>query len=533
MDSRSLARKGYAAVATPSRDTSAQAQTNATSAQSQNNGDAARVVYQLGLQLLLSGDPGKAARCFQEVSRTFCDWPLLWLRLAECCILAHRQQQQEGEGEEEEERLSRPSSMAVTVMSARNEDTWQYVLLPAGTRGDGLQDMPDSGIFTDRRANGVRTVKSTALDGAGPGESTALSGLADLMERRTGGEGGGRGKQGGAKETAREKGKERKESGSITGSGLPSQESGSGAGGSGLPFSLSLASSLGLDSLPLACMCLKNAVHLLLANPADSSTTSTIIASSSTASGSSSSSQTPFSPPPLSPAAHHRVLLSALCQLAWVELSLLNCLACLTAAQHALSILDSRSSNPPHAPLTPHTTASTPSQAGLLRIYAAEALCHLGRPGEAMSFLSECLVELLEAFPAGSTSGAAGGAGAGGEWRECVYVDLAALHAMKGDVAEARVCAEKAGGGGTGRGAGGGDEAGGGDVTRAGGMASVVLAYLNLKEAVEAGAGGRTGHGDAGVNAGHWEERCDLVLRLLQQSKMVWFKVCSHDRMGA
>ncbi|GJP39181.1 hypothetical protein CLOM_g23571 [Closterium sp. NIES-68] len=462
MDSRSLARKGYAAVATPSRDTSAQAQTNATSAQSQNNGDAARVVYQLGLQLLLSGDPGKAARCFQEVSRTFCDWPLLWLRLAECCILAHRQQQQEGEGEEEEERLSRPSSMAVTVMSARNEDTWQYVLLPAGTRGDGLQDMPDSGIFTDRRANGVRTVKSTALDGAGPGESTALSGLADLMERRTGGEGGGRGKQGGAKETAREKGKERKESGSITGSGLPSQESGSGAGGSGLPFSLSLASSLGLDSLPLACMCLKNAVHLLLANPADSSTTSTIIASSSTASGSSSSSsQTPFSPPPLSPAAHHRVLLSALCQLAWVELSLLNCLACLTAAQHALSILDSRSSNPPHAPLTPHTTASTPSQAGLLRIYAAEALCHLGRPGEAMSFLSECLVELLEAFPAGSTSGAAGGAGAGGEWRECVYVDLAALHAMKGDVAEARVCAEKAGGGGTGRGAGGGDEAGG------------------------------------------------------------------------
>ncbi|CAI5467943.1 unnamed protein product [Closterium sp. Yama58-4] len=408
--------------------------------------------------MLLSGDPVKAARCFQEVSRVFCDWPLLWLRLAECCILAHQQQQEDGDyyvkqqkeadhhekqQEEQDDNQKqqgslRSSSMTVTVMSGgRNEDTWQYVLLPAGTRGDGSEVKSETGVHaesTDRSS----PVKSTARDGAGAGESTALSGLADLMARRVRGDAGA--------------------------------------------------------------------------------------------------------------------------SLAWVELSLLNHLACLATTQHALSLLNTRNNPPPHSandPRTQHTSQKTfssdrssdPWQRSALRMYAAEALCLLGRPADALSLLSECLVEFLEASPptagTGSAGGASGAAAAGGaagaaaaaaaggkwrEWRESVYVNLAALHAMKGDLAEARVCADKA----RGRREGGKGVAGGEEFTCAGGMALVVQAYLELREAIE-GHGDEKGdqQHDRGVNAGRWEERCDAALRLLQQSNMVCFRMCSGNSMGA
>ncbi|MQM06704.1 hypothetical protein Taro_039528 [Colocasia esculenta] len=46
------------------------------------------VLYNCGLQYLTCGKPLVAARCFREVSRIFYSRPLLWLRFAECCLLA-------------------------------------------------------------------------------------------------------------------------------------------------------------------------------------------------------------------------------------------------------------------------------------------------------------------------------------------------------------------------------------------------------------------------------------------------------------
>ena len=46
------------------------------------------IIYNCGLQYLACGKPILAARCFQKASLVFYNWPLLWLRLAECCLMA-------------------------------------------------------------------------------------------------------------------------------------------------------------------------------------------------------------------------------------------------------------------------------------------------------------------------------------------------------------------------------------------------------------------------------------------------------------
>lgn len=46
------------------------------------------ITYNCGLQYLACGKPVPAARCFQKSSLVFYKQPLLWLRLAECCLMA-------------------------------------------------------------------------------------------------------------------------------------------------------------------------------------------------------------------------------------------------------------------------------------------------------------------------------------------------------------------------------------------------------------------------------------------------------------
>ncbi|KAF8393157.1 hypothetical protein HHK36_021398 [Tetracentron sinense] len=46
------------------------------------------IVYNCGLQYLACGRPIVAARCFEKASLVFHNRPLLWLRIAECCLLA-------------------------------------------------------------------------------------------------------------------------------------------------------------------------------------------------------------------------------------------------------------------------------------------------------------------------------------------------------------------------------------------------------------------------------------------------------------
>lgn len=46
------------------------------------------IIYNCGVQYLACGKPILAARCFQKASLVFYNRPLLWLRLAECCVMA-------------------------------------------------------------------------------------------------------------------------------------------------------------------------------------------------------------------------------------------------------------------------------------------------------------------------------------------------------------------------------------------------------------------------------------------------------------
>ncbi len=47
------------------------------------------ILYNTGLQLQQTGRPVSALRCFDQASLQFCDRPLLWLRMAECCLSIH------------------------------------------------------------------------------------------------------------------------------------------------------------------------------------------------------------------------------------------------------------------------------------------------------------------------------------------------------------------------------------------------------------------------------------------------------------
>ncbi len=47
------------------------------------------ILYNTGLQLQQTGRPVSALRCFDQASLQFCDRPLLWLRMVECCLSIH------------------------------------------------------------------------------------------------------------------------------------------------------------------------------------------------------------------------------------------------------------------------------------------------------------------------------------------------------------------------------------------------------------------------------------------------------------
>ncbi|KAG0500373.1 hypothetical protein HPP92_000445 [Vanilla planifolia] len=57
------------------------------------------ILYNCGLQHLVCGNPSTAAQCFGKASLLFYNKPVLWLRLAECCISAVEKRLLESSGE--------------------------------------------------------------------------------------------------------------------------------------------------------------------------------------------------------------------------------------------------------------------------------------------------------------------------------------------------------------------------------------------------------------------------------------------------
>ncbi|KAL3694248.1 hypothetical protein R1sor_007899 [Riccia sorocarpa] len=85
------------------------------------------ILYNAGLQQLICGNPILAASCFQQAGLLYYNQPLLWLRLAECCILAL------------EKGLLEPNNDNNTIkredvkVSVIGEGKWRRVVLPAGS----------------------------------------------------------------------------------------------------------------------------------------------------------------------------------------------------------------------------------------------------------------------------------------------------------------------------------------------------------------------------------------------------------------
>ncbi|MCL7050810.1 hypothetical protein MKW94_016425 [Papaver nudicaule] len=89
------------------------------------------VVYNCGLQYLACGKPAVAARCFQKASLIFYNKPLLWLRIAECCLLALEKGLLNSSGD-------RSSEVRVQVIGTGK---WRQLLVEDGTSRNRLLEL--------------------------------------------------------------------------------------------------------------------------------------------------------------------------------------------------------------------------------------------------------------------------------------------------------------------------------------------------------------------------------------------------------
>ncbi|KAG4113167.1 hypothetical protein ERO13_D13G206400v2 [Gossypium hirsutum] len=90
------------------------------------------ITYNCGLQYLACGKPIIAARCFQKASLIFYKRPLLWLRLAECCLMAVEKGLVEG---------SRPPSNRSEIrVDVIGKGRWRKLLIEDRISRSGLVD---------------------------------------------------------------------------------------------------------------------------------------------------------------------------------------------------------------------------------------------------------------------------------------------------------------------------------------------------------------------------------------------------------
>ncbi|OMO57726.1 Tetratricopeptide TPR-1 [Corchorus olitorius] len=101
------------------------------------------ITYNCGLQYLACGKPILAARCFQKASLIFYKRPLLWLRLAECCLMAVEKGLVNGSRD--------PSDRSEIRVSVIGKGRWRQLLIEDGISRNGLVDSVDK----DDRALGI------------------------------------------------------------------------------------------------------------------------------------------------------------------------------------------------------------------------------------------------------------------------------------------------------------------------------------------------------------------------------------------
>ncbi|XP_044471890.1 CCR4-NOT transcription complex subunit 10-like isoform X2 [Mangifera indica] len=94
------------------------------------------ITYNCGVQYLACGKPMLAARCFQKASLVFYERPLLWLRLAECCLMALKKGLIVG-GRPPSDR----SEIRVRVIG---KGKWRHLLIEDGVSKNGHVDFAEN-----------------------------------------------------------------------------------------------------------------------------------------------------------------------------------------------------------------------------------------------------------------------------------------------------------------------------------------------------------------------------------------------------
>uniref|UniRef100_A0A2P2L4Z7 CCR4-NOT transcription complex subunit 10 n=2 Tax=Rhizophora mucronata TaxID=61149 RepID=A0A2P2L4Z7_RHIMU len=90
------------------------------------------IVYNCGVQHLACGKPLLAARCFQKASLVFYNRPILWLRLAECCLMAlEKGLVKAGRG---------PSDQSEIIVHVVGRGKWRHLAIEDGFLRNGYGD---------------------------------------------------------------------------------------------------------------------------------------------------------------------------------------------------------------------------------------------------------------------------------------------------------------------------------------------------------------------------------------------------------
>ncbi|XP_043700841.1 CCR4-NOT transcription complex subunit 10-like isoform X2 [Telopea speciosissima] len=98
------------------------------------------IVYNCGLQYLSCGKPIIAARCFEKASLVFHNQPLFWLRIAECCLLALEKGLLNSNGS--------PASGEEVRVHVVGNGKWRQLLVEDGTlRNRYLDPMEEEGLL--------------------------------------------------------------------------------------------------------------------------------------------------------------------------------------------------------------------------------------------------------------------------------------------------------------------------------------------------------------------------------------------------
>ncbi|KAL4296164.1 hypothetical protein GQ457_12G023950 [Hibiscus cannabinus] len=87
------------------------------------------ITYNCGVQYLACGKPILAARCFQKACLIFYKRPLLWLRLAECCIMAVEKGLVKGS--------QSPSDRSEIRVNVIGKGRWRKLVIEYGISGNG------------------------------------------------------------------------------------------------------------------------------------------------------------------------------------------------------------------------------------------------------------------------------------------------------------------------------------------------------------------------------------------------------------